>query len=184
MKIKKLHIRSTTPIRSTSLLAKSYTNQEDNEVKKLKKRVASVKEDKQAIVLLHGLHRVPYDFHAMQAALKQKFPRAIVVALASVAKDLSKKGSFSPSPTLALSIKEQAKLAYEEIKKKIGCGKHVVLVGHSQRGLRSFTLVKQYRHHLKSEDGIMINQLITIGTPRCTVARRSSNGAYQKSQSF
>lgn len=129
------------------------------------KRVAKVEEHRQAIVLLHGLHRLSYDFNAMQAVLKEKFPHATITALTSVDKDPSKKGSAYISPSMELSIEEQAKLAYKEIKTKIDRGKHIVIVGHSQGGLRGFTVVKEYGNQLKSQDGIIITQLITIGTP-------------------
>ena len=132
------------------------------------KRVAKVPEGKQAIVCLHGLHRLSYDFDVMKAALQEKFPHATIVALTSVDKDPNKKGFvFLPasSLTVELSIKEQTRLAYEEIKTKIGRGKHVVIVGHSQGGLRGFTLVKEYGDRLRNADGIVINQLITIATP-------------------
>ncbi|WP_260214909.1 esterase/lipase family protein [Candidatus Cardinium hertigii] len=118
------------------------------------------------MVLLHGLSRISYDFETMKAVLRQKFPHATIVALKSVNKDLNKKGNvwYSP-PSVMLSIKKQAELAYEEIKTLIGRDKHVVLVGHSQGGLRAFTLIKEYGAVLKREVGITIDQLITIGTP-------------------
>jgi len=139
-------------------------NSYPNKVKKLK-RVAKVEESKQAIVLLHGLHRVSYDFATMQAVLKEKFPHASILASTSLNKDPNKKGALNSfdSPTTSLCIKDQAKSVYEEIKNMLP-GKHIVIVGHSQGGLRGFVLVKEYRCRLKQE-GIDMNHLITIGTP-------------------
>ncbi|WP_250237705.1 esterase/lipase family protein [Cardinium endosymbiont of Oedothorax gibbosus] len=165
-----------------ALEEKSNTTQEDNEPEgvdtgdldgsndpkplinqvKRRHRVAKVAEHQQAIVLLHGLHRLSYDFNKMKEVLQQTFPYATIVPLTCVNKDPSKQGG--PSPTVERSIKEQAELAYEEIKTKVAYGSRVVLVGHSQGGLRGFVLVKEYRDRLKSENGIVINQLITIGT--------------------
>lgn len=134
-------------------------------IKKVKnlKRVAKVPEDKQAIVCLHGLSRISSDFDTMVAALKLKFPHAAIVALKSVNKD-SKQGKSS-SLSSKLSIKDQAKLAYEEIKKRIQRGMQVVLVCHSQGGLRGLALVKEYGDRLKSEAGITFKIEISIGTP-------------------
>lgn len=135
-----------------------------NKIKKLK-GIAKVEETKQAIVLLHGLHRLSYDFATMEASLKQAFPHATILASTSLNKDSNKKGVLNSfdSPTTSRCITDQAKSVYEEIKAKLP-GKHIVIVGHSQGGLRGFALVKEYAYDLKKE-GIHINHLITIGTP-------------------
>lgn len=132
--------------------------------KKIKKE-CRVLEDQQAIVLLHGLRRISYDFNKMKEALKQRFPYATIIALKSVNKDPNK-GSNSRSPSEAKSIKEQADLAYQEIKGNPSLrGKHIVIVGHSQGGLRGFTIIREYGTRLKSEVDITIDHLITIATP-------------------
>lgn len=128
-------------------------------------KVAKVKEDKQAIVLLHGLNRLSYDFYSMKAVLKKKFPHATIVALKCVDKDSSKKSGWYISPSMGCSIQEQAELAYREMKEVLGHGKHVVIVGHSQGGLRGFTIIKEHADALKKEIDLTIEQLITIGTP-------------------
>ncbi|WP_243517365.1 MULTISPECIES: triacylglycerol lipase [unclassified Candidatus Cardinium] len=127
------------------------------------KRLAKVTEDKQAIVLLHGLARISSDFNAMIAILEKRFPHATIVALKSVNKDSNNQKSASLSSKL--SIKQQARLAYEEIKAKIPFGSHLILVGHSQGGLRALVVAKEYEARLKRECAITIEQLITIGTP-------------------
>ncbi|WP_419241080.1 esterase/lipase family protein [Cardinium endosymbiont of Nabis limbatus] len=126
-------------------------------------RVAKVPEHKQAVVLLHGLARISSDFACMIKAFKKMFPYATIIALKCLNKD-SNKGKFS-SPSSKLSIKEQAKEAYEEIKSAVPYGSHLVLVGHSQGGLRAFSLIKEYGSDLKNEYGIVIDHLITIATP-------------------
>ncbi|WP_342265110.1 alpha/beta hydrolase [Cardinium endosymbiont of Philonthus spinipes] len=128
-------------------------------------RVAKVPEVLQVILFLHGLHRLSYDFEKMKADLQKKFPDAKILALKCVNKDPNKQGHLEPSPTLEFSIQEQAKRAYEEIKKRVPRGSHIVLVGHSQGGLRAFTLAKEYGSRLESEDEIFIDKLVTIGTP-------------------
>lgn len=131
--------------------------------KKLKTvKVAKVEERKQAIVLLHGLNRISYDFDIMKAALQKAFPYATIVALKCVDKAPKKWGL---SLSMKLSIKEQAELSYQEIKAVLGRNRHVVILGHSQGGLRGFTIIKEYADKLKEELGITIEQLITIGTP-------------------
>ncbi|MGI2298688.1 esterase/lipase family protein [Candidatus Cardinium hertigii] len=149
---------------TVALYLSDNLNPYPNKIKQFK-RLPKVEEHKQAIVLLHGLHRLSYDFAKMQAVLKEKFPHATILASASLNKDSNKKGvldSFD-SPTTSLCIKVQAEAVYEEIKKMLP-GTHIVIVGHSQGGLRGFALVKEYRSRLKQE-GININHLITIGTP-------------------
>ena len=128
------------------------------------KRVARVPEDKQVIVLLHGLARISSDFDAMIAVLKERFPHATIVPLKSVDKDPNNKEKSS-SPTSKLSIKEQARLAYEEIKAKISRGKYVAMLTHSQGGCRGFVVCTEYKNDLKSINDIVIAKLITIGTP-------------------
>jgi pimeloyl-ACP methyl ester carboxylesterase len=128
-------------------------------------KVAIVQPSEQAIVLLHGLNRLSYDFDKMKQRLQQRFPGATIIALQSVSKDSRQNGPLYFAPSMALPIREQAKLAYEEIKSVVGHGKHLVIVGHSQGGLRGFTLIKQHCNHLKNEVGITVKKLITIGTP-------------------
>ncbi|HLP35129.1 MAG TPA: hypothetical protein VK133_04035 [Amoebophilaceae bacterium] len=127
-------------------------------------KVALVPPEEQAIVLLHGLHRLSYDFLKMEQRLKEKFPKAAIVALKSLNKESSgKKNSFSP--TMVLPIQEQATLAYEEIKSVLVRNKQVVVVGHSQGGLRGFAVVRNHGHPLAKDQSIVIRKLITIGTP-------------------
>ncbi len=132
--------------------------------KKKLKRVAKVEPSKQAIVLLHGLSRHSGDFDTMQKALRQKFPHANIIALTSVQKDSYNREKAS-SPSVKLSIKAQAKRTYEEIITRVPRGSHLVMVGHSQGGLRSFALIKEYGSRLKNEYGMVMHRLITIGTP-------------------
>lgn len=160
-KIKKAHKDSLKQGYSKTLSAISHVKK----VKNIKKsiRVARVPEHKQTIVLFHGLHRLSYDFHNMEKKLKERFPYATIIALKSVDKNLDKKKL--DSPTMKKSIKDQAALAYQEIKNKVSAGNHVVFVGHSQGGLRAFTVIKEYVHLLKNESNIDIKKLISIGTP-------------------
>ncbi|MGI2262301.1 lipase family alpha/beta hydrolase [Candidatus Cardinium hertigii] len=159
----KASLEKTDAITAT-LYCSNNPNPYPKKVKKLK-RVAKVEESKQAIVLLHGLHRLSYDFATMQAVLKEKFPHASILASTSLNKDPNKKGILNSfeSPTTSLPINEQADSVYKEIKAMLP-GRHLVIIGHSQGGLRGFVLVKEYRCRLKQE-GIDINHLITIGTP-------------------
>ncbi|AWN82295.1 esterase/lipase family protein [Candidatus Cardinium hertigii] len=124
----------------------------------------------QVIVLLHGLDRNSFDFNVMKAVLQQNFPHAVILALTSVNKYTPAKGK---SPTTKLPIVEQAELAYEEIKSDFKSRgkdfstipKRLVLVGHSQGGLRAFALIRAFGERLSKETAITIERLITIGTP-------------------
>ncbi|WP_339044521.1 alpha/beta hydrolase [Cardinium endosymbiont of Tipula unca] len=165
------HKNKSTDKRQTEQGLKRIAQDAPDSHHKQKKRlktvkVAKVEEGKQAIVLLHGLNRLSHDFDVMKAALKKKFPHiTTIVALKCVDKDSSKKSAWYISPSMEYPIKEQARLAYEEMKEVLGSGKHVVMVGHSQGGLRGFTLIKEHADALKKEIGLTIEQLITIGTP-------------------
>jgi len=121
---------------------------------------------KQAIVLLHGLNRIAYDFEEMQKKLKKDFLEATIVALESMNKTVckNKKIDFS-APSVKLPIIEQAALAYKEIIQKVAPDAEVVLIGHSQGGLRGFSIAKEYFETLRKRHNIVIKKLITIGTP-------------------
>ena len=134
-------------------------------LEKRKIQVPLVKPDEQAIVLLHGLNRISFDFQIMKKRLAEAFPKATIIALESVNKDITKKGSLYLSPTVTLSIEEQADKAYQEIKEKLGKNKKMVIIGHSQGGLRGFALAKNHAKKLSNEAKIDIKKLITIGTP-------------------
>ena len=177
-----------------------HSNQEQRNKKFSKQQITDAQVEQkqarpQAIVLLHGLSRLSYDFMTMQKVLKEKFPDITIVALkglnknvvpgqkkqTGIAKDIARmvKGITrdknhkivcnsivaDPAATAKLSIKEQAKSAYNEIKISLRPGMRIVLVGHSQGGLRGFTLAKEYAEQLQNECGITIEKLITIGTP-------------------
>ncbi len=151
-------------IREGSTMSETRTELPRKRIKITKTvRVALVPPNQQAIVLLHGLHRLSYDFVKMEHKLKEKFPKATIVALKSVNKNLNEKNALSP--TMVLPIQAQAILAYEEIKKALVRNKQVVLVGHSQGGLRGFSVVKNHAHALEKDQSIVVKKLITIGTP-------------------
>ncbi|MBX9890570.1 MAG: hypothetical protein K2X94_04835, partial [Amoebophilaceae bacterium] len=118
-----------------------------------------------AIVLLHGLNRISSDFQIMKKRLEEAFPTAKIIALESVNKDPNKKSLIDPALSVSLSIEDQAAKAYQEIKEKLGNNKQLVIIGHSQGGLRGFALAKNHAHNLHKEAKIGIQKLITIGTP-------------------
>ena len=121
--------------------------------------------DQQAIVLLHGLNKAASDVQIMKQRLEKAFPNATIIALESVNKNPNKSSLINPAPSVALPIRKQAHLAYQEIKAKLGKDKQLVLVGHSQGGLLAFAMAKIYGHKLNHEEQICIKQLITIATP-------------------
>ncbi|MEF2228814.1 MAG: hypothetical protein V3581_02100 [Candidatus Cardinium sp.] len=132
-------------------------------IKKIK-RIPKVEEGKQVIVCLHGLTRVSSDFDTMKAILQQKFPHVPILALERLNKDFTHSDK-SCNLTVKYSIKAQASVAYEEIKTKVPRGSEIILVTHSQGGLRGFALLKEYMNRLENECGIVVHQLITIATP-------------------
>jgi len=130
-----------------------------------KKIASSNSSPEQAIVLFHGMNKSSREFRIMEEKLAYAFPKAKIIALESVNKQAHKNRFLNPAPTLTLSIHEQADLAYKEIKKKVAKGTELVLIGHSQGGLRAFTMVAQYFKKLQDEEQMVIKQLITIATP-------------------
>lgn len=105
----------------------------------------------QLIVLFHGLANKAASFDSMKKGLEQAFPSASVLALTSV----------EGVQSLNLSIKEQAEICFQELESKvadIGC-KSIILIGHSQGGVRAYAFLKQYEHLLK------VKGLIALATP-------------------
>ncbi|MDD9139999.1 MAG: hypothetical protein NQ127_03715 [Candidatus Cardinium sp.] len=107
--------------------------------------------NQQLIVLLHGLYDQGTTFNSAKQQLKKAFPTASIIALTSAEGPLS----------ATLPIKEQAKVAFEELVSKIDDiqNKSIVLIGHSQGGLRAYALLKQYKALLN------VKGIITLATP-------------------
>ncbi|AWN81539.1 esterase/lipase family protein [Candidatus Cardinium hertigii] len=107
--------------------------------------------NKQLIVLLNGLCDKVSTFDTVKQKLEKAFPSASIIALTSTEGMLS----------VMLSIKEQAKAAFQELTDKVNDiqSKSIVLIGHSQGGLRAYALLKQY------ETLLNIKGLITLATP-------------------
>lgn len=103
------------------------------------------------IVLLHGLGADPYDFNTLKTKLEKAFPEATVAALTSMA----------PFLTFVLPITAQAELCFQELSKTIPDLNHrpILLIGHSQGGLRSWELYNQYR------DKLQVKGIVTLATP-------------------
>ncbi|WP_243517027.1 MULTISPECIES: alpha/beta hydrolase [unclassified Candidatus Cardinium] len=116
----------------------AYTKSYDNQINQL-------------IVLFHGLGNHAASFHTIKQELEQTFPAASVVALTSV----------EGAQSVELSIKQQAEMNFKELASKVENlqDKSILLVGHSQGGLRAYTFLKQY------ESLLSIKGLITLAAP-------------------
>ncbi|WP_419241292.1 esterase/lipase family protein [Cardinium endosymbiont of Nabis limbatus] len=103
------------------------------------------------IVLFHGLGNKVSSFSTMEQGLKKALPAYAIIAPTSV----------EGMKSVELSIKQQAKMVYRELSKKVKdlASKSILLVGHSQGGLRAYSFLKQYGHLLR------IRGLVTLATP-------------------
>lgn len=103
------------------------------------------------ILLFHGICSGPIVFNTMKGVLERRFPGATVVALSSV------RGYKS----LWLPITMQSRSCFFEAKRKVvDLNKRpVILIGHSQGGLRAYDFLRRYRSLLS------IKGLVTIAAP-------------------
>lgn len=112
------------------------------------------------IVLCHGLTSHPKAFKKLKKELESCFSDADVIALESVQntdnKDLDQ-------PTVVTSVPEQAQKYFRELKEKIPKEelehRPMVLIGHSQGGLRAYSLYDQCKNDLN------IKGIISLNTP-------------------
>ncbi len=107
--------------------------------------------NKPLFVLFHGLCNNTASFTGLQSRLQKAFPAATVVALSCV------EGMGS----LTLSIEAQAQMCFQELIKKVeeAATKPIILIGHSQGGMRAYAFLKQYGSQLN------IKGLISLATP-------------------
>lgn len=103
------------------------------------------------IVLFHGLGNKAASFDTMKQGVEQAFPAASVVALTSV----------EGMQSINLSIEEQVEINFKELSDKVEHlgDRSMLLIGHSQGGLRAYAFLKQYEHLLN------IKGLATLATP-------------------
>ena len=113
-------------------------------------RPSKNQEDK-LIVLFHGLANNAASFNTMKQGLEKAFPAASVIALTSV----------EGMQSVNLSIKEQVEINYKELSDKVErlSDRSILLIGHSQGGVRAYAFLKQYEHLLN------IKGLVTLATP-------------------
>lgn len=106
---------------------------------------------KPLIVLFHGLGADAFSFDTLKKEFMQAFPHASVIALTSVAE----------GRTALLSIKEQGTQCFKELLHKIPRlrNRPILLVGHSQGGLRAYSMFDQYK------DMLYVKGIITLATP-------------------
>lgn len=112
---------------------------------------SSTYDSKPIIVLFHGLANHAASFNTLKKGLEQAFPTASVVALTSV------EGSRS----INLSIQEQVEASFKELANKVDHlgDRSILLIGHSQGGLRAYAFLKQYEHLLR------VKGLVTLAAP-------------------
>lgn len=103
------------------------------------------------IVLFHGLGANASFLKILKDELTKTFPTASVVALNSV----------EEGKTGLLSIKEQGHASFKELKQRIPDLEHrpTLLIGHSQGGLRAYSMFDQYK------DLLNIKGIVTLATP-------------------
>lgn len=108
-------------------------------------------EKEQLFVLFHGLCHNADSFQDLQRRLQKALPTATVLALSCV----EGKGSLS------FSIEEQAKMCFQELMEKVehAAQKSIILIGHSQGGMRAYAFLKQYRSQLN------VKGLVSLATP-------------------
>ncbi|CCM10554.1 exported protein of unknown function [Cardinium endosymbiont cEper1 of Encarsia pergandiella] len=102
------------------------------------------------ILLFHGLGNRAASFNTMKKKLEQAFPTASVVALAST----------EGTKSISASIEEQTVINFEELSAKVKDldQKSMILIGHSQGGLRAYSFLKKYGH-------LNIKGLVALATP-------------------
>ena len=112
---------------------------------------ASLHSPKQLILLFHGLASNAASFVTIQQGLEKAFPTATVIALSSA----------EGSKTVTLSIAEQVEACFKELSSKVKHIDHIpiLLVGHSQGGLRAYLFLKQYQHLLN------VKGLVALAAP-------------------
>ncbi|CDG49537.1 lipase family alpha/beta hydrolase [Cardinium endosymbiont of Bemisia tabaci] len=102
------------------------------------------------IILFHGLGNHAASFNTMKEKLEQAFPAVSVVALSSV----------EGMKSISLSIEEQSAINFEELSTKVEdlAQKSIILIGHSQGGLRAYAFLRKYEH-------LNIKGLVALATP-------------------
>lgn len=103
------------------------------------------------IILFHGLANHATSFSTMQEALSDAFPAASVVAVTSM----------EGMQSVNLSIKEQARETLKELASSVKDleNKPLLLIGHSQGGLRAYSFLTQFKALLD------IKGLVTLAAP-------------------
>lgn len=108
-------------------------------------------QDNQLIILFHGFGNYAHALYGMQNELKKAFPHAMVIAPTSVEGEQS----------IMLSIQQQAASNFKELTDKVEAlsDKAIILIGHSQGGLRAYAFFQQYK------DLLNIKGLVALATP-------------------
>ncbi|MGI2257371.1 esterase/lipase family protein [Candidatus Cardinium hertigii] len=106
---------------------------------------------KPLIILFHGLGADASSFSMLKKQLEQTFPTASVVALTSIPK----------KKTALYSIKEQGNKCFTDLANSIDNlqNRPTLLIGHSQGGLRAYSMFDQYKNTLN------VKGIITLATP-------------------
>lgn len=107
--------------------------------------------DAPVILLFHGICSGPTVFNTMKDALERHFPEATVIALSSVR---GYKSLWLPIKMQSRSCFSEARLKVRDLNKR-----PVILIGHSQGGLRAYDFLRRYKSLLP------IKGLITIAAP-------------------
>ncbi|MGI2298833.1 esterase/lipase family protein [Candidatus Cardinium hertigii] len=102
------------------------------------------------IILFHGLGNHAASFNTMKKKLEQAFPTGSVVALTSV----------EGIKSISASIEEQSAINFKELSTKVKDleQRSIILIGHSQGGLRAYAFLRQYRH-------LNIKGLVALAAP-------------------
>ena len=131
-----------------------------NENKEENKQTADNKSSRPfSIVLMHGLGRPAKDFVLMRRMLESAYPQADITVL-------------DERRTHGDSVKTQAERAFKELNTTVNKNNPLVVIGHSQGGLRGACLLKNYPEITNGQ-----KLLITIGTPWNGVPIISHNDA-------
>ncbi|MEM9416946.1 MAG: thioesterase domain-containing protein [Bacteroidota bacterium] len=132
----------------------SCFNKREEDIVKAQKLQAIIEKDikvERIIVLCHGLGRNPEDFEAIQAKLQEAFPEACVIKPHE--KETAKKSIEEQKKAI---VEDLIKRTHKDIEKK----DPIMLIGHSQGGLRAYWTALQL-----TAKGYTVAGVITIGTP-------------------
>lgn len=112
---------------------------------------ASTLDNRPVVLLFHGMGSKPIAFHRLKQHLEKAFPLTTVIALEAV----------EGKKSLKLSVKAQAKACFKEVQRKVLDlhQRNIVLIGHSQGGLRAYVFLTAFKSQLN------IKGLITLAAP-------------------